>query len=261
MIKPAAKLKFSRKCTPIWMVVLLAGTLCGAVFDSPALAQGLLDGTADALITPTDPSGFQVGARLAIFSREFKAADEILEVDAYRTVAELGYSIIPGLQIAGQVGWTSADTQEDEGETGPVWSLLGRANLFEIIMDSSAETGRRQWLGLELEGGYRHSTSNQASSDFDWGEVFVAPMLYYRVNRRGDALRATDRKTGLGVRGGILFNGIDGDLGGVSVEENRNFGFLLGADVRWRGGWHGQVRGEIYGSGDNTMEAGLAYYF
>lgn len=227
----------------------------------PARAQSGLDGAGQALFSPSDPEGWSIGGSFGVLSRELKLGGEVLELDAHRVVVEVGRDLVPSVQLALQAGWTQAESEDRDGENGPTWAVLGRVNLAETVLRASPQVGRQEWAGLEVEGGYRHSTSNFDETEFDWSEVFVAPAAYYRVNHRGDARRPTFQGTGYGIRLGLVFNSIDGDYGDASVDENRNFGFLAGADVRWWKGWAGQLLAHVYGSGDNTVEAGVYYHF
>jgi hypothetical protein len=227
-----------------------------------ARAQGALDGAGQALFAPTEVEGWSIGLRFAALSRELKVEGrDLLELDAHRVVAEVGRDLTPAVQLALQAGWTQAEAEDQDGENGPAWAVLGRANLAETVLRASPEIGRQEWAGLEVEAGYRYGASNFDEADFDWSEVYVAPAAYYRVNHRGDARRKSYHGTGYGIRLGLVFNAIDGDYGSASVDENRNFGFLAAADVRWWRGWSGQLMTHLYGSGDQTIEAGIHYHF
>lgn len=245
-----------RHAQVIW--TLLAGlVLAGPVAGEP----DRVDSPSQPLLSNEQPQGWSAGVYYAKELRELKQAGEVVELDASRVVAELGYEVAPFLQLAVQAGWTKADLDSLDGENGLTWAAIARFNLAEYVIKESPVVGRKEWLGAAVEMHYRSNESNQGDADLAWNETRVIPSLYYFRNRSGDALVKDYQATGLGLRGGLVFSGIDGELGSVDLEENRNFGFMLGGDVRLHSEWVARIRATIFGSGDSTIEIGTLFLF
>jgi len=79
--------------------------------------------------------------------------------------------------------------------------------------------------------------------------------------REGDSLRRTYHPIGTEVEIGLVYSELSGEYGNDDVENNRDFGFSVGAAARWDHGWVVDIDSVLFGSHDHTFSAGLMYHF
>ncbi len=218
------------------------------------------------LLTVSDASGWSLGARAQQDWRELKSGGDLAKLDALHFVGRLGYTPTPSLFIFGEAGASYADvTLNDllrEGEYGLEWSLGARMHLVEYVLASSATFPRKQILGIAAGATYTSSESNAGATDFSWIEYeFVFPTIVYAVDRRADVYRQPYEEAAFTVEAGLVFAQIDGDYGAVAVEENRNFGLKLDADIWLARGWSVELDCRLFTASDRSASLAAIYHF
>ena len=217
----------------------------------------------DALIRLNTPPGWSVGVRYQVDRRAFVSEGTPLDFDFTHAVAQMGYSALPYLHCQVEAGSSKAELVEggEEGERGFEWSARATINLLEHVIEDSPVVGKKQVASFAVEGRITSSESNFGDSDFSWYELAVTPTISYVINRLGDPIWHPYEPTGLAVRGGLTFASVDGDYGAADIEADRDFGVLIGTDIRSNSGWLFSLEGTFYGSNDHTFGLGLGYYF
>lgn len=226
-------------------------------------AEGEMRAPSDALIRLNTPEGWSVGIRHQIDRREFISGSDILDLDLLHTVASLGYSVLPFLHVKVEAGRSKAEAIEDgrEGESGFEWSASATANVIEHKLARATSVGAKRAVSFAIQAGVTSSESNFSDRDFSWEEMYFSPTVTYVVNRQAAARWHSHEPTGTAIRGGLMFSHVDGDDGGASIEENRDFAFRAGADARTVGGWVLSLDGTFFGGNDHTLSLGLNYNF
>lgn len=187
--------------------------------------------------------------------------DEISRLKARSLTANCGYTPTDWLQVRGAVGEVDPDFAGLDGEYGLTWMAGVRAGLLDFVLDESPVVGRKQIARLQAELLYRRSSSHVDSDELVCQEFIVSPYVVYEVQSRA----ATDwhpyRPQGAAIRVGLLYSSLKADLEGTDYEENRNFGFVLGANIQL--GSDVVVDGSVYAmeSQDRSFELGLGYNF
>jgi len=226
-------------------------------------AEANISVPSQSLITLDTPSGWSVGFRGQMGAREFKAGDDVWSMETIHAVGRLGYSFLPFLHGLAELGWCRVERTDDDpekGESGLEWAVGLKANLIEHVISRSPVLGKQKVAGLGIDVGYRHCESN-FDEDFDWSDFTVAPCISYTVERKGDIIWHPYEPTGGRISAGLIFSQVDGDYGNENLEGNRNFGFLVGADMLSTSGWVAQMRVISYGAGDGGVSLGVMYHF
>ena len=228
-----------------------------------ASAQGRMGQPAEALVTLERSPGWTVGIRHQIGRRDFRADSTDLDVDIVHTVGKLGYSVLPFLRAEVEVGYCRAEQVEMgiDGERGVEWSGRVCANLLEHVLQASPVVGKQHYVNFGVTAAYTQSESNFREIDFSWSEILVTPTLTYVADRGPVPAGLIYEPTGAALRSGLSFSGVDGDYGNEVVEGARDFGVLLGADVRWSSGWLARLDCTFFGKRDHTLSLGLTYDF
>jgi len=229
----------------------------------PGHAEGELHAPSEAMIRLNTPEDWSVGIRHQIDRRELISGGEILDMDFHHTVASLGYSILPFIHLKAEAGRSKAEAIGDgrDGEIGFEWSAKVTANVLEHRLGRAQAIGTKRAVSFGLRAGFTSSESNFKDRDFTWEEMFFSPTVTYVVDRMAARRWHRHEPTATAIRGGLTFSHIDGDDGGTDVEENRDFAFNAGADVRGTGVWVFRIDGTFFGSNDHALSLGLNYNF
>jgi hypothetical protein len=228
----------------------------------PARPEGNMESPSRSLISVERSPGASFGVLYQGDRRQFKLEGQPLQVDANHVRAQVGCNILPFLHCAAEAGAVKAKTDEEGGEWGLDWGGSLKLHLLERTLHTSPAAGRRSTLRVAVKGSYIQSESNFPDRDFRWSELKVTPFVTFSVDSRTAALWEPDyRPTGASIRGGLVFLAADGDYGEQTVEENRNFGIMLGASVRIEDDWVVDLELNAYDAADRTFTLGLGYHF
>jgi len=212
-------------------------------------------------ITVTSLSDWSFGVDARHERRQLTGGGELVQMTAMHYLANLGYAPVDWLQLVASAGAARPDLDEEEGEFGLSLGLGLRASLLEFALDQSPELGRKQAVRLETDVFYRSADSHLGPEDFEWQELFVAPLIVYERLSRAATDWLPYEPAGATLRAGPVYSGLQADLATTGYAENRNFGLLLGTDLLMPGDV--VFSGTLYGmsSDDLTFELGLNYFF
>ncbi len=231
------------------------------VFFFPAQGEDM-NAAPDSLLTSTDAHGWSVGVSAGFHEREVVVGEELTNLDASYLVAELDYAVLPYLAVILQGGYGKADgLLERDGERGVAWAVGVDFNVLEYVIEHSPVFGDISKIGFQVKGMFRSMQSNFEDSDFDWTETTIAPLVYYTVSSMNQVALHKYNPDGASIKCGVVLNSIDGEYGDSDVEENRDFGMMLGMDLRFAGNWLTMLEGAFYGSGDREISVGMLYRF
>jgi hypothetical protein len=213
------------------------------------------------LLSITAADGWYAGTRLEMAAYEFEAGPETLQIDVDRAVAQLGYRVLPWAVGVIEAGACKAEMDDEDGETGVELAGSLSINVLEQVIKTSPVVGRKQVAGLLLDLSYRYCESNFGERDLNWSTLTAMPSVYYLVNRTGEAIWRPFEPTGITLRGGLIYRNIEGDYGTESLDENRDFGFLVATDIYGDSGWVTQLTGRFYGSDDHEVGLTVGHNF
>jgi len=240
---------------------LLIAVLCSLPEARSAEPVAKLEGTSRALVSIRPTAGWSAGARFQMDRRKFKIGEETMDLDINHMVGHIGYRVLPFVHLLAEAGASHADWVQREGERGFEWAVGADVSVLEHLIRESPVVGRKQSIAIGATVRYRHAESNFGDADFDWSELRVAPSISYTVNRRGEVLHYTFEPISAKVRAGVAFCSVDGEYGDQDVEQDRDFGLVVGADLLANEGWTLQIEGTFFGSSDNEVGVGVGYYF
>ncbi|MDZ4200062.1 MAG: hypothetical protein U1E27_12355 [Kiritimatiellia bacterium] len=179
-----------------------------------------------------------------------------------RVTVFAGFPVLPFARVLAEAGWVQSETDQGvKGDAGLSLGLRAEVSLAEIVFRDSPVVGRKEFVGLSLETGFRRSETDLADTEFNWTEWTFLPLVRYEINRRGEFLGVAGEPTGMAIRFGLPFSMVRGDLSGRTAKERRNFGMHLGADYRWPSNWTTQFRANLYAAKDRDLSLGVAYHF
>lgn len=214
------------------------------------------------LVSVTQADGWYVGTRFQIDGREFEVGSEVVELDVNHIVAQLGYRIVPSMMAIVEAGSCKTELPDDvDGENGIELAGALSVNVLEHALVSSPVVGKKHVTGLLVDVEYRYCESNLDDRDMNWRSLVAMPSVYYLVNRRGDAVWEPFEPNGIALRGGLVFQNIEGDYGTEDLAENRDFGFMIATDIYSESGWVTQIMGRFFGSNDHTLGVTVGYNF
>ncbi|MCF7838759.1 MAG: hypothetical protein K9N49_09030 [Candidatus Marinimicrobia bacterium] len=272
-------LRSSRANRSTWLFALLIAS--GSVPAGEILAP------TRALIKLDRPQGFQAGVQGNLDRRSLQIAGEPVDLDIERVAARLGVNVLPFLNVNGSLGWMRAEQPGYRGNGGLTWSAEAEGRLLELPLYESVASPRKQSMLLSVGGGYRHSESNFSDALFNWQEWRVQPTLTYLHDRVGEPPIPSWRATGLAARVGLVFSQLRGtyepqaDADGADSAEppaaddrptaatpgaqrvvgNRDFGLMIGVDVRRTSSWVMRFEGIFFGDGDRELGLAALYNF
>ena len=214
-------------------------------------------------VGPGDRAGAIVGARYQLDRREFQTSAGLLDLDVVHVNAQLGYDVLPFLQVMARAGWAEADLVETgmSGEGGLEWGLGLHASLIEFEIRSAELVPGEEQLAFSIAAEYLSTESNIGGTDLSWEELQVSPMLTYSVSRKADAGRHWPGASEVALYGGLVFTSVDGNFGAADIEENRNFGYRAGAAAELESGWAGRLEGTFFHTHDYNVSLTIAYGF
>ncbi len=234
---------------------MLSALLCAA-------RGGDITAAPDSFLNISGGSEWSVGIRAGFDEREALVDGSLDTLEANHFVAEFNYAVLPFAAVILQGGYSRADGLFDgDGERGVEWGLGADINVFEYVLDYSPVFGDVSRIGFQVKGMFRKMESNFEDSDFEWTETSVVPLMYYAMNYESRVELHQYNPDGAAIKGGLVFNSIDGELGDSDVEENRDFGMMLGIDLRCAGNWVATLEGAFFGNDDREVNIGMIYRF
>jgi len=235
-------------------VLLLSGVFIALV--SSAYCDGVLT-TEGALFESAPGQGCTAGARLEMGRREFVSGGDLLDVDILRTTAKLGRRVIGPLYGFVEAGWCRAALPRNDGEGGFTWALGVDVAVWEHVLTRSPVLGKTSTLGLSVTASHQSMESNFGDVDFAWDETLVTPMVRFTSNRMGEPHWRPHTPTDVSVFSGVSYSDVDGDFGPSNIKGNRDFGLVVGADLKFLDSWIVEVSGTFFGDSDHTVGAGV----
>jgi hypothetical protein len=223
-------------------------------------AEGILV-TDGALIESSVGQGWTAGARLDLARREFVSQGDILDVDVLRTTAQFGISLVPPVHAFVEAGWSKAELPQNEGEGGFSWTYGVDVALWQHVLQRSPVLGNTRTLGLNITAARQSTESNLRDADFSWEETRITPTVRYTVNRMQGDDWLPYGPAFTSVFGGLCYSDLKGDLGESEFEGNRDFGFVIGADMMIFDSWIFGISGTFFGDNDRTVGAGVRCNF
>jgi hypothetical protein len=221
--------KIDSKWTVIVAVAML-GTACHAGVD------GLLD-LNGSVLEFRPPQNVSVGMEACVQRREVVSGGAVDKVSAWHFDAVAGCQPASWLTLAAGVGAAEARFADVDGELGLDWLVRSEIGLLEYAIDESPERGRKETVRFSLGVSYRDSESNAPEGNSDWREVQAVPQIAYAVDLRTPGDPAPLDTPAAAIRAGLIFSAMDGSMLGRGIDENRDFGLLLGFDVLLASNW------------------------
>lgn len=230
------------------------------VLTSPLFAEGILV-TDGALVESTVGQGWTAGLRLDLARREFLSEGDILDVDVLRRTAQFGVCLVAPIHVFVEAGWSQAELPQNEGEGGFTWAYGVDVAIWEHVLQRSPVLGKTRTLGLSLTVARQLTESNLRDDEFSWEETRVTPTVRYTANAIQGNNLLPYRPAQTSVFGGVSYSDLKGDLGDVAFEGNRDFGFVIGADLMFLDSWIVGISGTFFGENDRTVGAGVRWNF
>ncbi len=225
--------------------------------------------------------GWNLGARLQFDRRKLDLGDDAeLDLEVLHGVVRLGAQVFPFLHIWTEAGAVQADRVDADGRSGLVWAVGGGATLFQYHIRHSPVFGGLETVAISLEGSYRVGRSSlpidpdtlttdpapaaiTSDDDLDlkWKDLRLVPVFSYRLNRQADVIWRGYEPTGYVLRAGPVYSRTTGTYGSDRIRENRDFGILVGADVRFPSGWIGRMDWLQFHPEDREVSIGVIRFF
>lgn len=223
-------------------------------------AEGILV-TDGALIESRIGQGWTAGARIDLARREFISEGDILDVDVLRTTAQFGLTLIRPVHFFVDAGWSKAELPQNEGEGGFSWTYGVDVAIWQHILQQSPVLGKTRTLGLSLKAERQSTESNLRDADFSWDETRITPTVRYTASQIHGNSWLPYGPAYTSFFGGVCYSDVEGDFGEVEFEGNRDFGFVIGADMMFFDSWIMGISGTFYGDNDRTVGAGVRCNF
>ncbi len=234
--------------------------ISGAFFC--AARGGDINSAPDSFLTSRGDTGWSVGISTGFDKREILVGGELDSLDANHFVAQLDYAVLPFAALVFQGGYSRADGLLDgDGERGVEWGVGVDFNVLEYVFDDSPVFGDLSRIGFQVKARFRSMQSNFEDSDFDWTETSIVPLVYYAVSYDRQIELHKYNPDRAAIKGGLVFNSIDGELGDSDLEENRDFGMMLGMDLMFAENWLTTVEGAFFENDDREVTIAMLYRF
>ena len=227
----------------------------------PHLASARLEPTSSAMLTLTEPQGWNAGLRLRRDRREFQIGPETDKLDIDQATFRLGFAPLSFINVWAEAGVVRAEDIQEKASTGLQWGVGAYARIFELPIDSSPVVGHKRTIAGGVEVTYTESESNFDNADFDWSELRLSPLASYIQNRKGDLRWFNYGPEGIAVHGGPIFIRNSGTLDGSTVREKSDIGARVVFDILWASGWVTSFDGSFIGDSERQLSLGFSKNF
>ena len=212
----------------------------GMLVAGEALAQRnvMEDPSADrALLTWSDPSGWQVGLSYGRVARTVARGAAEWELSADMIDAMIGVSPWPWLTFYAQAGASQGRLEgvmREDAEPGAGGQAGARINLWQLYEGVQATSWR---VTLHLDGHYAYrTTDDDGEGEVEWGEAFMMlPLSYHLTFARSFRNDYMAEFQGVNVYAGPAYSKVDGTWtrqgAEVDFEETDSFGVSGGVDL------------------------------
>ncbi len=228
----------------------------------PHLAAARLEATSSAMLTLTEPQGWNAGLRLRRDRREFQiGSSKTDKLDIDQVTFRLGFAPLSFINLWAEAGVVRAEDIQEKASTGLQWGVGAYARFFEMPIETSPVVGHKRSIAGGLEVTYTESESDFDQADFNWSELRISPLVSYIQNRKGEVRWFNYEPEGIAVHAGPVFIRNSGNLEGLSVREKRDFGARVIFDVLWASGWVTSFDGTFIGDEERQLSLGFSKNF
>jgi hypothetical protein len=241
-----------------WIRAILAAS---ALVAAAAARAEQLDAVGGALVRVESPRDWSLGLRLQTDSRQFVTGPETRKIQTGHIVLRAGRNALTGLNLWGEIGTAQAEESSEKAERGLEWAAGATARIVQFVLGRTPAGTVADELHIDIDGSYRFVESNFAEADMTWGEVRLAPAFVYQINREDEARWRTYDPSQVALRAGLVFLQNEGDYGAESLEQNRDFGLLLGTSGLWLSGWAVRLDAVLYGGSEHEISLLFARNF
>lgn len=227
----------------------------------PHLSSAKLEATSSAMLTLTEPQGWNAGLRLRRDRREFKIGYVNDKLDIDQATFRLGFAPLSFINIWAEAGVVRAEDIQERASTGLQWGVGAYARIFELPIDSSPVIGHKRSIAGGVEVTYTESESDFDEADFSWSELRVSPLVSYIQNRKGDVRWFNYEPEGIAVHAGPVFLRNGGKFDGLTIREERDIGARVVFDILWASGWVASFDGTFIGDEERQLSLGFSKNF